>query len=120
MPVTFDEYEPDDEGFLTVEEGSNAYMILDFLATNPDTGYTPKEIHEATDIPRGSVGTTLSRLEDHGLVRHKEPYWAIADEDRLAAYEGIQHGLDAATDRFPPEEREEWLEHAVDPRETDE
>jgi DNA-binding transcriptional ArsR family regulator len=120
MPVVFDEYDPDDDGFLTIEEGSNAQRILAFLAEHPETGYTPKEIHEATEVSRGSVGATLSRLEDHGLVRHKEPYWAIAEDDRLAAYEGMLHGLAAAEDRLPDEDREKWLANAVDPRERDE
>jgi DNA-binding transcriptional ArsR family regulator len=78
MPVDFDEYDAantDIEWALDPE--SNAYAVLAFLPRNPETGHTPKEIHEATDVPRGSVGTTLKRLEDRGLLRHKEPYWAV-------------------------------------------
>ena len=71
---------------------SSAYTILAFLATHPETGFSPKEIHEATGLSRGSIGTTLRRLEDRGLVRHKEPYWAI-DRRGTEAYEGVLTSL---------------------------
>ena len=89
MPVKFDDYEAaSEEGQWAIDPQSNGHKILAFLAQHPDTGFTPKEIHEATDIPRGCVGTTLRRLEERGLVRHKEPYWAV-DRDGLDAYETI-------------------------------
>jgi hypothetical protein len=31
-------------------------VILDFLAANAEQAFTPKEIHERTDVARGSVG----------------------------------------------------------------
>lgn len=89
MPVTFDEYEATaDEIEWAIDPESNAYKILAFLARHPATGVTPSEIHEVTDLPRGSVGTTLRRLEERGLVRHKEPYWAV-DHEGIEAYEAI-------------------------------
>lgn len=95
MPVKFDDYEAgSDEIDWAMEPESNAYTILEFLAANPETGFSPKEIHEATGIPHGSVGTTLGRLEDRGLVRHKEPYWAV-DPDGIEAYEAVLVGLQA-------------------------
>ena len=118
MPVDFREYDPDER--LRLTEGSNAHQILAFLAAHPETGFTPKEIAEATDIPRGSVGTTLTRLGERGLVRHKEPYWALGADDRLAAYEGMLHGLKAASDRFGDEDWGDWEATAVDPRTVDE
>jgi predicted transcriptional regulator len=83
MPVVFDDYDAD-TGRIDLSDGTNAHTILTFLATNPDQGYTPHEIAEATHVKRGSVGTTLSRLEDRGLVRHKGDVWAIGDDDQLA------------------------------------
>ncbi|WP_058364921.1 MarR family transcriptional regulator [Haloparvum sedimenti] len=73
MPVDFESYRPTD----LPNEGTNGRRILEFLAAEPETGYRPAEIAEELDIPRGSVGTTLRRLERRGLVRHKGPYWAI-------------------------------------------
>lgn len=87
MPVHFEEYEAANTGIeWAIDPGSNAYTILTFLTQHPETGYKPQEIHEATDVPRGSVGTTLQRLENRELLRHKEPYWA----DRQRRYCGIR------------------------------
>lgn len=99
MPVHFDEYEEHaDDIDISISGGSNAGTIVAFLLDHPDTGFTPTEIAEATDIPEGSVGPTLQRLRRHDLVRHKEPYWAIADDDRLAAYEAMLHSMAAESD----------------------
>src|SRR6056297_3176966 len=74
MPISIDRFddEPDD--------------VLQFLARNDDQAFTQTEIHEATEIKRGSVGAVLSHLEDRGLVRHRGRYWAVAGDDRLASY----------------------------------
>lgn len=118
MPVDFESYDPDTNpgGGLRLTEESNAFEILQFLANNPGQGFTPKEIREETGVPRGSVGTTLTRLEERELVRHKKPYWAIGDDDRLGAYAAMIHGLDAMEDRFGDEDWGDWRSHAVDPR----
>lgn len=117
VPVEFDEYDPEEDGRLRFTEGSNAHEILSFLANRSGTGFTPKEIHEATGVPRGSVGVTLRRLADRGLVRHKEPYWAAADEERLAGFAAAARGQRSVSERLGTEEEELWLEDAVDPRE---
>lgn len=120
MPVEFEPYDPDDGGpRLELSEDSNAYKILSFLAGHPETGFTPREVSEETDVPRNSVGVTLSRLEERDLVRHKEPYWAIGDDDRLASYAGMLHGTRAAAERFGDEDWGDWQETAVDPRNPD-
>ena len=111
MPVEFDEYREsrDGDGFdWTLREGSNAHTILAFLAAHPNQGFTPKEIHEATDVARGSVGKTLQRLEDRQVVRHAEPYWAIGDDDRVGAYLGMLSSLDAVAEREGTEDYAEW------------
>ncbi|MDR9381414.1 MAG: helix-turn-helix domain-containing protein [Natronomonas sp.] len=76
MPVEFDRYRPDD----LPDEGTNGRRILEFLAETPELGYRPSEIAEELAMPRGSVGTTLRRLERRGFVRHKGEYWAINPE----------------------------------------
>jgi hypothetical protein len=63
-------------------------------ADHPDLGFTPRELHEKTGIPRGSVGTTLARLEARGLVRHKEPYWAV-NQLGIEAYDTVLTSLEA-------------------------
>ena len=99
MPVEFDSYDPS-QGRLDLSEGTNAHAILSFLSRHPGTGFTPKEIHEATGIPRGSVSPTLQRLDDWDLVRHKGEYWAIAEDDRLGAVAAMLTGLEAVSDRY--------------------
>lgn len=107
MPVEFADYDPQPTDFRWVHDAdSNPRAILSFLSDNPETGFTPKEIAEATDVPRGSVGTTLSRLEEQGLVRHKEPYWAIAEDDRLAAFEAMLVSTESEVDR----EGDDWVD----------
>lgn len=99
MPIKFDTY-PNDEIDLNLRTGTNAYEILSFLAEHPETGFTPGELHEATGVKRGSVSPTLARLKEHGLVRHKGEYWAIAPDDRLGAYAGALHSLTAVSEQF--------------------
>lgn len=118
MPVNFREYEAGttDSG-LSFDPDTHAFHILTFLAEHPETGYKPAEIAEETGIKPGSVRGTLKRLEDRGLVRHAEPFWAIGDDDRLAGSTGTMLGLEAIGDRYSDDRFEGWEENAVDPRE---
>ena len=117
MPVEFDNYvdskEVNDFDW-TLREGSNAHTVLLFLAEHPDQGFTPKEIHEATDIPRGPVGKTLQRLEERQLVRHSEPYWAIGNDDRIGTYVGMLSSLETIIDREGTENLDEWRNAATE------
>jgi predicted transcriptional regulator of viral defense system len=85
MPIGIDRFENEPEEILDFGEGTQPYEILKFLAENNDQAFTQKEIHQATDINRGSVGAVLSRLEERGLVRHKGKYWTVEKDDRLAS-----------------------------------
>ncbi|PSP37246.1 TrmB family transcriptional regulator [Halobacteriales archaeon QH_7_65_31] len=119
MPVEFEEYRESSDGDdfdWTLREGSNAHTIMSFLAEHPEQGFTPKEVHEATGVTRGSVGKTLQRLEEHQLVRHAEPYWAIGDDDRVGTYLGMLSSLDTVAEREGTEDYDEWRE-AADARE---
>jgi hypothetical protein len=81
VPVGVERHDPE-RGRTDRSEGTNAHRILSFLAEHPEPGFTPREIHERTDVPRGSVGTTLSRVERHGLVRHRGESWAVEVTDQ--------------------------------------
>lgn len=118
MPVNFQEYEAGttEDGF-SFDPDTHAYDILSFLAEHPETGFKPAEIAAETGIKAGSVRGTLKRLEDRGLVRHAEPFWAIGDDDRLAAVTGTMLSLKAVGDRYSDDEFDGWDENAVDPRE---
>ena len=111
MTVEFEEYQEssDNREFdWTVQEGSNSHKILAFLAEHPDQGFTPKEIHDATGVTRGSVGKTLQRLEERQLVRHAEPYWAIGENDRVGTYLSMVSSLETISQREGTEDYDEW------------
>lgn len=96
MPINIDQFDDQPDDALGIEEGSQPQRILTFLAEHDEQAFTQTEIHEETEIPRGSVGVVLSRLEDRGLVRHRGRYWAIAEDDRLASY-AAQWGASSAS-----------------------
>lgn len=111
MAIEFEEYqESSDNGEFdwTLQEGSNSHKILAFLAEHPDQGFTPKEIHDATGVTRGSVGKTLQRLEERQLVRHAEPYWAIGEDDRVGTYLSMVSSLETISQREGTEDYDEW------------
>jgi len=97
MPISIDRFDEDPIGTLDLEEGTQPYRILQFLAENSDQAFTQTEIHDSTGIKRGSVGSVLSRLEDRSLVRHRGRYWAIADDDRRASYAAQTQASSAST-----------------------
>lgn len=94
MPIDVEEFNQRSPEALGFTNGSHKDVILTFLGEHRDKAYTQTEIAAETGIKRGSVGTVLSRLEELGVVRHKGRYWAIADDDRVAAYRA---GTDASS-----------------------
>jgi len=101
MPINIDRFEDGPEDTLEIAPRTQPHTILTFLADHDDQAFTQTEIHEATEIPRGSVGVVLSRLEDRGLVRHRGRYWAIADDERLASFAAQQAaGSSSTTDDY--------------------
>ena len=86
MPISIDRFDEQAADVLDLQEGTQPYRILQFLAENSEQAFTQTEIHEAMDIERGSVGAVLSRLEERSLVRHRGRYWTVAEDDRLASY----------------------------------
>ncbi|RZH66310.1 MarR family transcriptional regulator [Natrinema altunense] len=108
MPIDIERFEEDPVTELRANGRTNAEEILSFLAASPEQAFTPKEIHEATDVARGSVGVVLSRLADRGLVRHRGEYWAVADDDDLETTLSAMATARVATDRLGPEDPDEW------------
>jgi predicted transcriptional regulator of viral defense system len=114
MPIDIDTFESSSAEHLERSGETNADRVMRFLAANPDKAFTQSEIREATDVKRGSISVVLSRLEDCGLVRHKGTYWALGEDDDVAAYTSMAESTRAANDRFGEEDMDEWLAHAVD------
>lgn len=108
MPIDIERFEEDPVDELRATGQTNAEEILSFLASSPEKAFTPKEIHEATDVARGSIGVVLSRLEERRLVRHRGEYWAIADNEDIETTLTALATARAATDQLGPEDPDEW------------
>lgn len=119
MPITEDEFQTIDEDTPAVDLGPDTTQgeIYRFLLEKADKAFRQREIVNAVDVPQGSVGPTLKRLEDHGLVEHRGRYWKIADAEHATASAGLLGA--ATTDEidggFSDEAIDEWMDTAVDP-----
>lgn len=107
MPIDIDTFETTNEEEL-VRRGTNAEQVLSFLAANPEQAFTPAEVAKETEVLRNSIGAVLSRLEDRDLVRHRGHYWAIGTDEALASFAATRSTAQAMTDRFGPENPEDW------------
>jgi len=114
-----DNFPSEDKDDLRASGPMNAERVLSFLAANADKAFTPKEVHEATDVARGSVGVVLSRLADDGLVDHRGEYWAIADTEDAAKTLTASETSRRVTERWGDEDPDAWG-GAVDERGADE
>lgn len=116
MPINADQFDRLDEDTPTFEEGTNPHTVLSFLVAHRDQAFKQGEIAEATGIPTGSISVVLSRLEDLGVVEHKQQYWRAAPDDRIASLEAMLLTQETVADRYGDEtfDKDEWLEHAPD------
>ncbi len=112
MPIEVDEFEKAPENALEIDRDTNQWEVVEFLLEHKDKAFTPKEIETEVDVPDGSVGVLLSRLEEKGIVRHKGKYWTLEREDRLAGLSAMVATTEALNDRLGEEEMDEWTEHA--------
>lgn len=119
VPIPADEFramDPDDRTMDLSPETTQG-RIYRFLLRNADSAFRQRELVDAIDVPRGSVGPTLARLEQAGLVEHRGHYWAVADAEHAVDSAGA-HGLEAADDvdgGYPDEAVDRWLETALTP-----
>jgi len=124
MPISKDEFRSigeDGPSLLDLAPDTTQGAIYRFLLENADQAFRQREIVSAVDVPSGSVGPTLKRLEEHGFVEHRDRFWTIADAEHAVASAG-RHGAATADDLdggFSDAEVESWMETAVDPIETE-
>lgn len=95
MPITKRRFEQIGEDGVSPE--TNAERIVAFLSEHDEQAFKISEVHEGTGIKKGSVGPTLSRLEERGVVEHRGNYWAISDS-YVASQEAVAHTGEAATE----------------------
>lgn len=105
MPISIDEFESRDPE----KRETNAERVVRFLARNRDKAYRALEVAEATDVDENSIHPVLHRLEERGLVRHREPYWAIGDLERVRDAAVFSSTAEFLDDALGTESREEWL-----------
>lgn len=96
MPIDADKL--DDADDIPVDPDTNKGRVLAFLAANPEQAFRPTEVAEATGVNRSSVGVTLMRLTDDGLIRAENGYYAVEEERPVAAF--VEALRDAGEDAF--------------------
>jgi len=120
MPISKDEFhgiDDDDPPQPDLSPETTQGAVYRFLLANADHAFRQREIVGTVDVPAGSVGPTLKRLEDHGLVEHRDRFWAIADSEHAVAAAGHQSAAaaDAVDGGFDDDAVAAWMETAVDP-----
>jgi DNA-binding MarR family transcriptional regulator len=113
MPVRLEDHDPD----IDLRPGTTRSDIVVYLYRNPELGYSPQDITDALDIPRGTATTTLNRLSEDGYLGKTDDgyYYALSDRDDVRRYisnlgqvhQIFSHHRDADT---TPEEPETQIE----------
>jgi len=84
MPVFLENHDSE----LDLRPGTTKSDIVAYLYRNPDWGYSPREVKEGLEIPRGTATTTLKRLYDEGYVGKTDDgyYHALGDRSDIQRY----------------------------------
>ncbi len=84
MPVLLEDHDPE----LTLRPGTTKSDIVAYLYQNPEWGYSPQDLKEALDIPRGTATTTLKRLYDDDYIGKTDDgyYHALSDREDIRRY----------------------------------
>jgi transcription initiation factor IIE alpha subunit len=110
MPISVDRFKHLDEDSTTLAEGTNAHDIMSFLVAHPDEAFRRSELLDQTEVKEGSIGPTLQRLHERGLVRHRQNYWTLGHEERLGQVAGLTSTFAAINRHYEPETREDWFD----------
>jgi len=84
MPVPLKDHNSE----LTLRPGTTKSDIVAFLYHNPEWGYSPTEVKEELDIPRGTATTTLKRLYDDDYIGKTDDgyYHALSEREDIRRY----------------------------------
>lgn len=66
MPIDLRKHDPDNP--ITIRPDTTKAKIIKLLYQDTNLGYTPAEIRDELDLPRGTASGTLSRLHEEGLI----------------------------------------------------
>ncbi|NGM70293.1 MarR family transcriptional regulator [Natronolimnobius sp. AArcel1] len=111
MPIDIETFERESE----FDSGTtNAEQILSFLLSNDDKAFRRREIADTTDIDPNAVSAVLSRLKERDLVRHKPPYWAAGDQERIRSAVDFSRSLETLNDTLGSEDMDAWRAASAD------
>lgn len=84
MPVLLENHDPE----INLRPGTTKSAIVAYLYQNPEWGYSPQDIQEALDIPRGTATTTLKRLYDDDYIGKTDDgyYHALSERKDIRRY----------------------------------
>lgn len=84
MPVLLEDHDSE----LTLRPGTTKSEIVAYLYQHPEWGYSPQEIKESLNIPRGTATTTLKRLYDDDYIGKTDDgyYHALSDREDIRRY----------------------------------
>jgi hypothetical protein len=101
MPVDLRRHDPDDP--VDIRPGTNKAAIIKLLYRDTNLAYTPAEIREALELPRGTTSTTLSRLHDEGLIGKTSDglYHGFEHRDDVRRFARSLVQLDEMAIRYP-------------------
>lgn len=114
MPVDIRALEAADA--LPVKPDTNEHALLSVLVDHPQKGFTSGELASLANLAPGTASKSLSRLEEKGLVRKLEGYWAVAD-DRLATRVASVMSLEAIEERYGDDgygRSDDWVDDLPD------
>lgn len=118
MPIPADEFDAldDDSPSIDLSPETTQGTVLRYLLENADRAYRQRELVAALDVPAGSIGPTLTRLENHGLVDHRGRYWRVGDDEHAVASATALGSeiADAVDGSFSEEATSAWMETAED------
>lgn len=101
MPIDLREHNPDDG--IDIRPGTNKAAIIKLLYRDTNLAYTPAELQDALDLPRGTTSTTLSRLHDDGMIGKTSDglYHGFEHRDDLRRFARSLVQLDDMFSRYP-------------------
>ena len=106
MPISIDRFEEYDS---PERRETNAERVMQFLVENRDKAFKATEIAAGADVNENSIQPVLNRLRHRGLVRHKEPFWAIGDLERVRNAYMLRSTNRFLDEKLGEEDRDEWL-----------
>ncbi|ELY68693.1 MarR family transcriptional regulator [Natrinema versiforme] len=113
MPIDIDTFERETE---FESKRTHAERVLSFLLSNDEQAFKRREIADSTGIDPNAVSAVLSRLKERNLVRHKPPYWAAGDPQRIRSATDLSRSLESLDERLGSEDMDAWRDAGADAR----